>query len=283
MTPAELRDAAWVELTKTTDSYPKWKARGFPPATGWGKAKSFLDQIGAASPPSSGTLLSRLSDFDTSWNAQCVNRWKVSPIGSNPFTDESFVGTPWPGLSGPSILEVSTPHGPGFRFISTPEQLVESGGKLTQIHDHLWTKGNGFTDEFSFKFNLPAAGNPNGFARNFTAWNILWEHHNPGVEVPLSIGIDTTNSPYRNNLFFEIFNNYFIMPSELVYDHWYDLRYIVKWTTASNGFAKCWIDGLLLADYVGQTNADTSVNLQFGFYSAAEKRNEVWLADLRKA
>jgi len=51
MTDAELRDAAWVELTKTTDSYPKWKLRGFPPATGWGRAKSFLDQIGLAPPP----------------------------------------------------------------------------------------------------------------------------------------------------------------------------------------------------------------------------------------
>ncbi len=50
MTDKELRDAAWVELTKTTDTYPKWKSRGFPPATGWGRAKSFLDQIGLAAP-----------------------------------------------------------------------------------------------------------------------------------------------------------------------------------------------------------------------------------------
>ena len=46
MTDAELAAAAWKELTKTTDSYPKWKQRGFPPNTGWGRSKAYLDQIG---------------------------------------------------------------------------------------------------------------------------------------------------------------------------------------------------------------------------------------------
>jgi hypothetical protein len=45
MTPEELADAAWQELTLTTDSYPKWKQRGFPSNTHWGKAKAYLDQI----------------------------------------------------------------------------------------------------------------------------------------------------------------------------------------------------------------------------------------------
>lgn len=46
MTDAELRDAAWKELTLTTDSYPKWKSKGYPANTHWGKAKALLDQIG---------------------------------------------------------------------------------------------------------------------------------------------------------------------------------------------------------------------------------------------
>lgn len=46
MTDSELRDAAWKELTLTTDSYPKWKSKGYPSATHWGKAKALLDQIG---------------------------------------------------------------------------------------------------------------------------------------------------------------------------------------------------------------------------------------------
>lgn len=51
MTDRELAAAAWLELTKTTDSYPTWKRKGFPPRSHWGKAKAFLDQIGAAPPP----------------------------------------------------------------------------------------------------------------------------------------------------------------------------------------------------------------------------------------
>ncbi len=45
MTDRELWEAAWAELTKTTDSYPQWKAKKFPP-THWSKAKTIGDQIG---------------------------------------------------------------------------------------------------------------------------------------------------------------------------------------------------------------------------------------------
>lgn len=51
MTDAELAQAAWLELTKTTDSYPKWKSRGFPSGTHWSNAKGLIDQIGAPPPP----------------------------------------------------------------------------------------------------------------------------------------------------------------------------------------------------------------------------------------
>src|SRR6478735_6447554 len=51
MTDAELVAAGWQELTKTTDSYPKWKSRGFPKNTHWGAAKALFDQVGQAPPP----------------------------------------------------------------------------------------------------------------------------------------------------------------------------------------------------------------------------------------
>lgn len=52
MTDAERAAAAWAYLTQTTDSYPKWKQRGFP-NTNWAKAKSLLDEIvgGVVAPP----------------------------------------------------------------------------------------------------------------------------------------------------------------------------------------------------------------------------------------
>lgn len=51
MTDRQLADAAWAELTKTTDSYPAWVRKGSPPTSHWAHAKAFLDQIGGAPPP----------------------------------------------------------------------------------------------------------------------------------------------------------------------------------------------------------------------------------------
>lgn len=51
MSNKELWDGAWLELTKTTDSYPAWKKKGFPSSSHWAHAKSLGDQIGIELPP----------------------------------------------------------------------------------------------------------------------------------------------------------------------------------------------------------------------------------------
>lgn len=51
MTDKEHAEAAWNYLTKTTDSYPKWKQRGFPSNTNWARAKAEIDAIINASMP----------------------------------------------------------------------------------------------------------------------------------------------------------------------------------------------------------------------------------------
>ena len=50
MTDKELAAAAWLELTKTTDPYPKWVSKGMPSTSHWAKCKAYLDQIGLAPP-----------------------------------------------------------------------------------------------------------------------------------------------------------------------------------------------------------------------------------------
>lgn len=50
MTDKELWQAAWKELELTTDSYPRWKSKGFPSASHWAKAKALGDQIGTVEP-----------------------------------------------------------------------------------------------------------------------------------------------------------------------------------------------------------------------------------------
>jgi hypothetical protein len=51
MTDKELWDAAWKELTLTTDSYPAWKKKGFPVTSHWSKAKVLGEQIDKAPDP----------------------------------------------------------------------------------------------------------------------------------------------------------------------------------------------------------------------------------------
>lgn len=48
MTDKGLWDAAWKEITLTTDSYPTWKKKGFPASSHFAKAKALGDQIGVA-------------------------------------------------------------------------------------------------------------------------------------------------------------------------------------------------------------------------------------------
>lgn len=50
MTDRELADAAWLELTKTTDSYPAWVKKNKPASSHWAHAKGLLEQIGLAPP-----------------------------------------------------------------------------------------------------------------------------------------------------------------------------------------------------------------------------------------
>jgi hypothetical protein len=50
-TDRELADAAWHEITLTTDSYPTWVKKGKPATSHFAKAKALLDQIDVAAPP----------------------------------------------------------------------------------------------------------------------------------------------------------------------------------------------------------------------------------------
>ena len=102
------------------------------------------------------------------------------------------------------------------------------------------------------------------------------------------MGIDTTNAPYRNTIYlgatFGSDKRKALAPAALVYGRWYSWRIRLKWSSGSDGFIKWWLNGRLLADWTGPTigATDGGPYLQFGFYSAAQLRNEVFHAALRK-
>jgi Polysaccharide lyase len=242
-----------------------------------------LTRLDAAA--ATGTVIDSFDDTSTPWGKNLINRWRV-PLGSDPWSRPGHAGTPWP--SGGGIWEVPTPHGPGFRINVTDEMRVLSGGKLAFIADIGHLVGPvGSTEDWSGKAMFPAAGNPNGFPRKYPDWGVFFEFHsNRGV--PLGMGIDTTDAPHRNTIWFSSHpfhgpKRKALAPAPLVYGRWYSWRIQLKWSSGSDGFIKWWLDGRLLADWTGPTLAASEVPyLQFGFYSAAQLRNEVIHAALRK-
>ena len=231
------------------------------------------------------TVIDSFDDTSTPWGRNLINRWRV-PLGSDPWSAPRDTGMPWP--SGGGIWEVSTPHGRGFRMVVTDEMRVASGGKRAEIADIGHLVGPvGSTEDWSGKAMFPAAGNPNGFPRNYPDWGVFFQFHsNRGG--PLAMGIDTTTAPRRNTIWFSSHpfgspKRKALAPAALVYGRWYSWRIRLKWSSGSDGFVKWWLDGRLLADWTGPTLATGEVPyLQFGFYSAAQLRNEVVHAALRK-
>jgi Polysaccharide lyase len=232
-----------------------------------------------------GTVIDSFDDTSTPWGKNLINRWRV-PLGSDPWARPGDSGTPWP--SGGGMWQASTPHGAGFRMVVTDEMRAVWGGKMALIADISHLVGPaGATEDWSGKVMFPAAGNPNGFPRNYPDWGVFFEFHsNRGV--PVGMGIDTTNAPHRNTIWFSSRpsgrpKRKALAPAGLVYGRWYSWRIQLKWSSGSDGFIKWWLDGRLLADWTGPTLAAGEVPyLQFGFYSAARLRNEVVHAALRK-
>jgi len=295
MTDKELKDAAWVQLTKTADLYPKWKARGFPPATGWGRAKSFLDQIGLAAPPPpppsppppppTGTLISKLCDTKN-------NRWSQNLINSGysdrslPWFDCTSPGPNWPSLGGRGIEEVSTPHGPGLRFRVTSEMWVKSGGMMALMVDmDNWIDQQAFLGksyQLSGKIMFPSAGNPNGIPAH-SDWNMIIEYHSSLQAVYNQFGIDGLVKRFNFRTYDPSSPRAKYLGPAIQYDRWTDFRYLVKFSYGSDGRMEGDIDGQPVARHSGPTLSQGEVPwLQFGFYSGNIVRNEVLYADLRK-
>jgi chitodextrinase len=258
-------------------------------AAGNSSAQASLQVSTAACPPppSTGTALDDFTDFrNNAFTSTFINRWRAPPAPT--YTALGYSGEQWP--SGGGLWQVSTPHGPGFRFASTNEMLVYSGASASQMVDidHLVDTQAymGTVFDLSGKLMFPAAGNPQGFPA-YDSWNVLWEF-GPGLPSNNQFGVNgITNRLYVRTYKPGAPNNrqQAESPSPIQYDRWYDFRWQVKFSTGSDGFVNFWLDGAPMAQWTGPT-LPTGVDapwIQWGFYSANTKpRNEVVYAALRK-
>jgi chitodextrinase len=237
-------------------------------------------------PPPSGGALDDFSDFKNNvWTDMFLNRWRSPP--SAHWTPPGYTGEAWPDGSG--IFEVSTSHGPGFRFVQG-EGVPRASGNGVQMADvdNLVDQQSylGTVTDISGKVMFPASGNPSGFPA-YGDWNCLWEF-SEGVSVFNQFGIDAI----ANKLYVRSYDpstqwtRKALAPSTLQYDRWYDWRWQIKWSRGSDGFVNFWIDGQLIAAWTGANLPANSQApwLQWGWYGGTQpQRNEVLYAALTKS
>jgi hypothetical protein len=159
---------------------------------------------------------------------------------------------------------------------------VASGGKKAEIADigHLVLRhGMGSTQEFQGHFMFPSAGNTSGFVRNYPDWSTFWNLHGTTTTDIAHMGINTTDAPFTNNIFFSRSGptvDKVTAAANVVYDQWYSYRVSVKYSTTSDGLLQFWLDGVQLADWPGATvPVGDNPYLQYGFYADIFFSNEV--------
>jgi hypothetical protein len=232
-------------------------------------------------------VLDDFRDFDNArFAGTLINRWNV-PLGMSRWSTPDESGERW--SSGGGVWEMTTRHGPGFKFVATDEMMTTPGAKSAQIADmdHLVDQDAylGTVTALSGKFMLPRVGNPDGFPP-LHDWNVLWEF-GPGLPSNNQFGIDgVAGKLYVRSYAPDRPHNRrrALAPRRIQFDHWYDWRWQLKWSTGTDGFVDFWLDGKRIVHWTGPTVPHEAEEpwIQFGFYSGTQKpRNEVRWARLR--
>jgi hypothetical protein len=165
-------------------------------------------------------------------------------------------------------------------MVVTADMDVGSGGKKGEVADIEHLVGPvGDTEDWSGKFMFPSAGNPNGFTNGYDNLAIFWQFHDVG-----GMGINTAGDQpanYRHIYLRTVSPSRKVhSPAPVEFDRWYTWRIQVRWSTGADGWLRWWLDGQQLANWTGPVPTSQR-NLQFGFYSVAQFRNEVWHSEIR--
>lgn len=164
MTDRELWQAAWKELTLTTDPYPTWKKKGFPASSHWAKAKSLGDQIGALVPPPPSGGVPALASVGSS--GVLANRTGGTLSGVN-LTGQRFTTVV---SFGPSPVTLTN-----CEFAGGLDSTYPSHGKLTLSYCTLPAAAR---TGWYFEENPPGSGNPGGSANVFLDHCVFYGAYN---------------------------------------------------------------------------------------------------------
>ena len=204
----------------------------------------------------------------TNWGQPFVNRWYTT---GNAYQPPPNSGN-WPSISAEAIEQITTAHGPGFRFrVHTEMDAFSAGAKAVMLHDqnHYISQSNflGKTQEIQFKIMFPSSG-------NVTPWyNPAYDDFNALMEmvgdsnVSNQIGINASGRFYCRS-YGHIQSGKALGPT-IALDTWYTHRWIKKWAYDSTGLTQWYVDGVKYADWTGASlEPGTNINsFQWGYYS----------------
>jgi hypothetical protein len=165
-----------------------------------------------------------------------------------------------------------------------PSHEYKTKAALLADADHL-VEGVGYTEDWSGRVMFPSRGNPGGFPKRWHA-GLLVEFHT-GTASGMHLAIDGRGPVprFRFGIYDPTTDGYRFVnaPDRIQFGHWYSWRMKIRWSTGRDGYFRGWLNGRLLATSDGATlKGDDEPKLQFGYYSIAEQRNEVWYAAIRR-
>lgn len=210
--------------------------------------------------------LNQFTDFTIAWNK--FTTFQVDPSATAP------PYTPWP--SGGGIFAETTPFGPGFHLLVTPEMLYQSiqppDSKMARLS---WgTAVNaplGFANKnqrWEWYWMFPASENVNGFPSTGLGPGELVLCRTDDGTVPSSDGFGWVGhgfnlafTPLNPSLRFQFFrttgSNNFVWTwgPPLVLDQWHHFMWEIRWSAAADGFIRVYTDDMTTpwVNYSGPT------------------------------
>jgi Polysaccharide lyase len=250
----------------------------------------------APSRPAPGSAIQHFSDLSTPWGGVTLNRYRphVGPDNEQTTWQPADATSPpfQPWASGGGIWEVGTRYGPGFKVVCTAEMVApwpshehQTKAVFLADADHL-VQGVGYTENWSGKLMFPSRGNPGGFPKRWHAGVLVEFHTQTASGMHLAIDGRGPVPRFRFGIYDPTTDDYRFVyaPNRIRFGHWYSWRMTIRWSNGRDGYFRGWLNGRLLATYDGPTlkQDDDHPKLQFGYYSIAELRNEVWYAAIRR-
>ena len=216
-----------------------------------------------------GTPIEKFADVKSnSWGQPFVNRWFTT---GNAYEPPPSSGN-WPSINAEAIEEISTPHGPGFRFrVHTEMDAFSAGAKAVMLHDqNHYIPHSGFlgrTHEIRFKIMFPSVGNVvPWYNPGYDDFNALMEMIGDS-NVSNQIGINAQGRFYCRS-YGHTGSGKAVGPP-IALDTWYEHRWIKKWSYGSDGLTQWYVDDVKHADWLGASlQPNTKINsFQWGYYS----------------